>query len=139
MSIWRIYVLLFTSPHPRVTELKSFIGLCTYYKRYVKGFSQLATPLTDLTKKGAFSWSDIAQKTFDNIKQVMSSCPFLALPDFTQPFIVEYDASGEGIAGILMQNHHPIAFESMKLREHERLYSIYDKEMLAIMHALVHL
>ena len=66
----------------------------------------------------------------------MSSCPFLALPDFTQPFIVEYDASGKGIARILMQNHHPIAFESMKLREHERLYSIYDKEMLAIMHAM---
>jgi hypothetical protein len=52
-------VLLFTSPHPRVTELKSFIGICTYYKRYVKEFSQLATSLTDLTKKGAFSWSDI--------------------------------------------------------------------------------
>jgi hypothetical protein len=124
-------------PTPKsVTELKRFLGLCTYYRRYVKGFSQLTTPLTDLTRKGAFSWNDTAQETFENLKQVMSSCPVLALPDFTQPFVVECDASGEGIRAVLMQNHHPIAFESRKLREHECLYSIYDKEMLAIMHAL---
>ena len=66
----------------------------------------------------------------------MSSCPVLALPDFTQPFILECDASGEGISAVLMQGGHPIAFESRKLLPHERLYPIYDKEMLAIMHAL---
>ena len=66
----------------------------------------------------------------------MSSCPVLALPDFTQPFVLECDASEEGIRVVLMQNHHPIAFQSRKLKEYERLYSIYDKEMLAIMHAL---
>lgn len=58
-------------PTPKsVIELKGFLSLCTYYRRYVKGFSQLTTSLIDLTKKGAFSWSDIAQKTFDNLKQV---------------------------------------------------------------------
>lgn len=66
----------------------------------------------------------------------MSSCSVLALPDFTQPFVLECDASGEGIGSVLMQNHHPIAFESRKIKEYECLYSIYDKEMLAIMHAL---
>ena len=66
----------------------------------------------------------------------MSSCPVLALPDFTQPFVLECDASGEGIGVVLMQGGHPIAFESWKLLLHERLYSIYDKEILAIMHAL---
>ena len=66
----------------------------------------------------------------------MSSCPVLAMPDFTQPFVLECDASGEGIDAVLMQGGHPIAFESRKLLPHERLYSIYDKEMLAIMHAL---
>lgn len=66
----------------------------------------------------------------------MSSCPVLALPDFTQSFVLECDAFGEGIEAVLMQNHHPIAFKSRKLKEYERLYSIYDKEMLAIMHVL---
>ena len=66
----------------------------------------------------------------------MSSCPVLALPDFTQAFIVECDASGEGIGEVLIQNHHLIAFESKKLKDYERHYSIYDKEMLAILHAL---
>jgi hypothetical protein len=124
-------------PLPRnITELKSFMGLCTYYWRYVKGFSQLTAPLTDLTKKGAFEWSDEAQAVFDRMKDIMSSCPVLAFPDFTQPFVLECDASGVGIGAVLMQNNHPIAFESRKLRDYERLYPIYDKEMLAIMHAL---
>jgi hypothetical protein len=74
--------------------------------------------------------------TFDKMKKVMSTCPVLSLPDFSQPFILECDASGEGIGAVLMQNRHPIAYESRKLRGPELLYTIYDKEMLAIMHAL---
>ena len=124
-------------PTPRnVIELRSFLGLYTYYRRFFKGFSQLTAPLTDLIEKGAFSWGEGARATFENLKEVMSSCPVLALPNFTQSFMLECDASGEGIGAILMQNHHPIAFESIKLKEYKRLYSIYDKEMLAIMHAL---
>jgi hypothetical protein len=70
------------------------------------------------------------------MKEVMGTCPVLALPDFTLPFVLECDASGEGIGAVLMQGGHPIVFESWKLSQPERLYSIYDKEMLAIMHAL---
>ena len=66
-----------------MTELRSFLGLYTYYRRFVRGFSQLITPLTDLTKKGAFSWGEGAQASFEKLKEVMSSCPVLALPDFT--------------------------------------------------------
>eukprot|EP00253_Pinus_taeda_P024182 PITA_24182 len=119
-----------------VTELRGFIGICTYYRKFVKSFSQLAAPLTNLTRKEAFSWSDTAQRAFDRLKEVMSNYLVLALPDFSQPFVLECDASGEGIGAVLMQGGHPIAFESRKLLPHERLYSIYDKEMLAIMHAL---
>ena len=70
------------------------------------------------------------------MKEVMSTCPVLALPDFTLPFVLECDASGEGIGVVLMQGGHPIVFESWKLSQPERLYSIYDKEMLENMHAL---
>jgi hypothetical protein len=71
-------------PTPRnVTELKSFLRLCTYYRIFVKGFSQLTALVTDLTKKGAFVWIEKAQETFEKMKQVMSSCLVLALPDFT--------------------------------------------------------
>ena len=70
------------------------------------------------------------------MKAIMSSCPVLALPYFSQPFIVECDASGEGIGAVLMQNHHLIAFESRKLKDYECHYSINNKDMLAILHAL---
>lgn len=66
----------------------------------------------------------------------MSSCSVLALSDFSQPFTVECDTSGEGVGVVLSQDGHPIAYESWKLLPHERSYSIYGKEMLAIMHAL---
>ena len=115
--------------------MRGFLGLCTYYRRYVKGFSQFAAPLIDLTKKGAFTCTELAHKTFE-MKVIMSSCLVFALPNFSQPFVVECDASGEGLGAVLMQNHHPIAFESRKLKNYERHYSIYDKEMLAILHAL---
>jgi hypothetical protein len=95
----------------------------------------LGAPLTDLTKKGAFQWTDESRQTFEKMKEVMSTCPVLALPDFYQSFFLECDASGVGIGAVLMQGGHPIVFESRKLNDSESLYSIYDKEMLAIMHA----
>ena len=100
------------------------------------GFSQLEAPLTNLTKHGAFIWTEKSQEAFDHMKEVMGTCPVLTLPDFTLPLVLDYDASGEGIGVVLMHGGHPIVFESWKLSQPERLYSIYDKEMLAIMHAL---
>jgi hypothetical protein len=81
----------------------------------------LGEPLTDLTKKGAFHWTEESQKTFDKMKEVMSTCPVLALPDFSQPFVLECDASGVGIGAVLMKGGHPIVFERRKLNESERL------------------
>ena len=71
-------------PTPKtVTKLKGFLGLCTYYRRYVKDFSKFSAALTDLTKKGAFTWTELAQKTFEQMKVIMSSCSVLALSDFS--------------------------------------------------------
>jgi hypothetical protein len=85
-------------PTPKtLTELKGFWGICYYYIRFVKGISQICAPLTDLAKKGDFTWNPEAHDTFEKMKKVMSTCPVLALPDFTQPFTVECDALGVGI------------------------------------------
>jgi hypothetical protein len=73
---------------------------------------------------------------FDKMKNVMSTCPVLSLPDFSQPFTMECDASGEGIGAVLMQNRHPLVYKSQNLRGPEFLYTIYDKDMLAIMQTL---
>jgi hypothetical protein len=68
----------------------------------VKGFSQLGAPLTDLTKKGAFHWTEASQDTFEKMKEVMSTCPVLSLPDFSKPFVLECNASRVGIGAVLM-------------------------------------
>lgn len=73
---------------------------------------------------------------FDKFKEIMSSCPVLVIPNFSKPFELQCDASREGIGAVLMQEKHPIVFESRKLHGVEKSYSIYDKEMLTIMHAL---
>ncbi|XP_057865574.2 uncharacterized mitochondrial protein AtMg00860-like [Cryptomeria japonica] len=125
----KIQAILVWLPPKILLEMRGFLGLCSYYRRFVKGFSQIGAPLTELTKRGSFHWDVQAQHTFDKLKEVMSTCPVLTLPDFTRPFILKCDALGEGIGD-------PIAFESRKLSGAERLYSIYDKEMLAIMHTL---
>jgi hypothetical protein len=99
-------------PTPRnVTELRSFFKLCSFYRRFVRGFSQLGAPLTDLTKHGAFIWTEESHKSFDHMKEVMGTCLVLALLDFTLPFVLECDASDEGIRAVLMQGGHPIVFE----------------------------
>jgi hypothetical protein len=132
----KIRVILDWTTPKNLTELRGFFGLCSYYKRFVRGFPQLGTPLTYLTKKGAFQWIEEPKQTFEKMKEVLSTCPVLALPDFSQPFFLECDASGVGIGAVLMQGGHPIVFVSRNLNKLERLYPIYDKEMLTIMHAL---
>jgi hypothetical protein len=105
-------------PTPKnLTELRGFFELCNYYRQFIKGFSQLGAPLIDLTKKGAFHWTKESQQTFEKMKEIMSTCPVLALPDFLQSFVSECDASGVGIGAVLMQGGHPIVFESRKLNE----------------------
>jgi hypothetical protein len=98
-----------------MTKFRSFFGLCNYYRRFVQVFSQLGALLTDLTKHGAFICTEKSQEALDHMKEVMGTFPVLALPDFTLPFVLERDASSEGINVVLMQGGHPIVFESQKL------------------------
>jgi hypothetical protein len=124
-------------PPKKVTELRSFLGLVNYYRRFIKGYSSVATPLTDLLKKNrTWSWDDRCQRAFEVLKQAIVDEPVLALPDHTKPYEVQTDASDFAIGGVLMQEGHPIAYESHKLNETERCYTVQEKEMTAVVHCL---
>ncbi|RVW76058.1 Retrovirus-related Pol polyprotein from transposon 17.6 [Vitis vinifera] len=102
-----------------------------------KGYSGRAAPLTDLLKKNkAWEWNGRCQQAFEDLKKAVTEEPVLALPDHTKVFEVHTDASDFAIGGVLMQERHPIAFESHKLNDAERRYTVQEKEMTAIVHCL---
>ncbi|KAL5574714.1 hypothetical protein UlMin_016413 [Ulmus minor] len=124
-------------PQPaNVTDLRGFLGLTSYYRKFVRSYGLLARPLTNLLKKGNFRWTDEAAGAFELLKQAMTTTPTLAMPNFNDSFIVETDASGDGIGAVLNQQGQPIAFMSRALGLSKQAWSIYAKEMLAIVEAI---
>jgi hypothetical protein len=124
-------------PRPTfVTELRGFIGLIGYYRKFMKNYGTLVKPLTNLLKKKQFAWSDEAQAAFELLKVSMSSTLVLALPDFNKQFMVETDASDAGLGAVLMQDNRPIAYLSKPLSASNKFLSIYEKEFLALIMAV---
>ena len=120
-----------------VSEVRGFLGLTGWCRIFVEKYALIAGPLTELTRKEEpFLWTDKRQSAFDRLKEILASEPVLKLPDFQKTFEVIVDACGQGIGGILQQEHHPIAYESRQLRLHERNYPTHDLELLAVVHAL---
>lgn len=119
-----------------ITQLRAFLGLTGYYRRFIKGYEVICRPLYNALKKDAFTWSAEQEEAFKTLKQAMLSPPVFALPDFTQPFILEADASGYAIGAVLMQKGQPIAFFSKSLGPKSAALSTYDKEAIAILEAL---
>ena len=120
-----------------VHKVRSFIGLCSYYRRYIRQFALIASTLHDLTKKGVkFRWTQKEIDAFNKLKQKLTTGPVLILSDLQKSFVVRCDASGSSIGAVLEQDGHVIAYESRRLRPEEQSANIYEKELFAILHAL---
>ena len=131
-------------PVPKsVKDVRAFMGLTNYYRKFVKGFAHIASPLHDLTKKGAsFLWTDDCQKAFETLKTALTQAPILAYPDFTQPFQLATDASNDAIGMVLGQKHNGkevvIAYAGRKLSPAERNYSTTEREALSVVDGVRH-
>jgi hypothetical protein len=124
-------------PQPaNISELRGFLGLTGYYRKFVRNYGLIAWALTNLLKKGQFSWNAEAEEAFQTLKKAMTTTPILAMPNFNDTFIVETDASGNGIGAVLQQQGKPIAFMSRALGVSKCSWSTYAKEMLAVVEAI---
>lgn len=117
-------------------QLRGFLCLTGYYRRFVEGYARIAAPLTDLLKKEAFKWNDAAAAAFEELKRAMTRAPVLRLLSFDLPFVIESDASGTGIRAVLMQEEKPVAYFSKKIGPKMLHSSTYNKELYAITEAV---
>lgn len=126
-----------TNPH----EIRIFLGMCNYYRKFIPHYADLAAPLNELLRKDqTWTWTPNEQLAFETLKQRLQTTPVLSLADPTLPYRVETDCSDKAIGAVLKQKldnkWHPIAYESRKLNKHELNYPIHEKELLALVHAL---
>nr|GEY39673.1 putative reverse transcriptase domain-containing protein [Tanacetum cinerariifolium] len=119
------------------TEIRQFLGLAGYYRRFIEGFSKIARPMTKLIQKSVkFDWGEKAEAAFQLLKRKLCSAPILALPERSENFVVYYDASHRGLGAVLMQKEKVIAYASRQLKVHEKNYTTHDLELGAVVFAL---
>ncbi|CAM8901825.1 unnamed protein product [Rhodiola kirilowii] len=120
-----------------VFEIRSFLGLAGYYRRFIENFARLANPLTRLTRKGVkFEWDEVCEKAFEELKIKLTTAPVLIIPSSEEKYIVYCDASLNGLGCVLMQQGRVVAYGSRQLKPHELNYPTHDLELAAIVFAL---
>ena len=129
-------------PPKLVKAVRSFIRFCHFYQKFIPNFSALACPLHDLTKKGVvFYWGKVQDNAFINLKEIFLSTPVIKMPDTTKPYFIMTDTSLTTSGGVPMQKDangdlHPCAYHSATFSPAKQNYSIYDRELLAVIQAL---
>jgi hypothetical protein len=119
------------------TEIRSFLGLAEYYRRFIQNFSKIAVPLTKLTRKSEpYVWGEDQQLAFDQLRQKLCEAPVLTLPEGVEDMTVYCDASRHGLGCVLMQRGKVIAYASRQLKPHESNYPTHDLELAAVVFAL---
>ncbi|GJX43824.1 putative mitochondrial protein [Tanacetum coccineum] len=126
-----------TWPTPKtLKQLRGFLGLTSYYRRFIRDYDVISQPLIALLKKNAFKWGEKAQSSFEELKEAMVYAPVLQMPDFESTFVIETDALELGIGAVLQQNGHPISLMSKTLPTKHHTLSTYEMEFLAVIQAL---
>jgi hypothetical protein len=124
-------------PPTTVHQVRSFLGLASYYRRFIPDFSKLVKPITSLLKNDTkFNWSSKCNEAFEQLKVLLTTAPVLAQPDIEKPFDVYCDTSGSGLGCVLMQEGRVIAYASRQLCRHEEHYPTHDLELTAVVHTL---
>jgi hypothetical protein len=124
-------------PPMSVSEVQSFLGLASYYRRFIPNFSKITKPIVELLKKGnKYVWSNVCDEAFKHLKKLLTTSPILAQPDTTKSFDVYCDASGTNLGRVLMQEGRVISYSSRQLRHHEEHYPMHDLELAAVVMAL---
>jgi hypothetical protein len=129
-------VLSWRTPQ-NVSDIRSFLGLAGYYKRFIQGFSKISKPVTELLAKGnTFEWTPRHETSFQELKKRLTTAPVLTMRDMEKLFLIYCDAYGQGLGCVLMQDGHVVAYASRQLRKHEEKYPTHDLELAAVVHAL---
>ena len=139
---WLVEAITEFSTPAKVSEVRRFLGLASFYRRFIDGFAKIAAPPRELSRKNTpFHWTEACNKSMRTLKTQLTSAPVLAYPSFHRPFTVETDASIIGLGAVLQQTQtdsklHPVAYASRSLTAAERNYSITELEALAVVWAL---
>jgi hypothetical protein len=129
-------VLSWNTPQ-NVSDIRSFLGLARYYRRFIEGFYKISKHMTELLEKSkTFEWTPRHEGSFQESKKRLTMAPVLTMPDMEKPFSIYCDASGQGLGCVLMQDDHIVAYASRQLRKHEEKYLTHYLELAVVVHAL---
>jgi hypothetical protein len=137
VDLGKVREVLDWKPPRTVQQVRSFLSLAGYYRRFILNFSNISKPNPDLLKKEEkFVWNAERDEAFQTLKKLLTTSPVLAQPDITKSFDVYCDASDTGLGCVLMQEGRVIAYSSRQLRPHEEHYPTHDLELASMVHAL---